>query len=61
MIGVLDGNALIAFLRDEPGSAVVEGLLLDPTNSNFAHQETFLVSRQGSPRLQPWGGIGPAD
>jgi predicted nucleic acid-binding protein len=33
----LDSNAIIAFLRDEPGSDVVEGLLLDPSSTCFAH------------------------
>jgi predicted nucleic acid-binding protein len=33
----LDANALIAFLRDEPGAAVVEALLTDPANTCFVH------------------------
>lgn len=37
MICVVDASAMIAFLRDEPGAIVVEGLLLDPANTNFAH------------------------
>src|SRR5690242_12643468 len=33
----LDGTALIAFLRREPGSEVVTGCLLDPNVTCFAH------------------------
>jgi predicted nucleic acid-binding protein len=34
---ILDSNAMIAYLRDEAGADVVEGLLLDPGNSCYAH------------------------
>jgi predicted nucleic acid-binding protein len=37
MICVLDSNAMIAYLRDETGADVVEGLLLDPGSTTFAH------------------------
>ncbi len=37
MICVLDSNVMIAYLRDEEGAEVVEGLLLDPSSSFFAH------------------------
>ena len=37
MIYALDGSALLAFLYDEPGAAMVEGLLLDAGNTCFAH------------------------
>ena len=37
MICVLDSNAMIAYLCDEAGADVVEGLLLDPDSSCFAH------------------------
>jgi PIN domain nuclease of toxin-antitoxin system len=37
MTYVLDGSALIAFLRDEAGADVVEGLLLDANNTCYAH------------------------
>lgn len=37
MILAMDGSALLAFLRDEPGAAVVEGLLLDTGNTCCAH------------------------
>ena len=37
MIFVLDASALMAFLDNEPGADVVEGLLLDPANTCFAH------------------------
>lgn len=37
MICALDGSALLAFLRDEPGAAVVESLLLDAGNTCYAH------------------------
>lgn len=33
----LDASALIAFLRDEPGSAVVAEVLLDPDSQCYAH------------------------
>lgn len=36
-IEVLDSGAMIAFLRDEPGGDVVEGLLLDPGTLCLAH------------------------
>lgn len=34
---VLDACAMIAFLRDEPGAEVVEGILTHPTDRCFAH------------------------
>jgi predicted nucleic acid-binding protein len=34
---VLDSNAMIAYLRDETGADVVEGFLLDPGSTGFAH------------------------
>jgi PIN domain nuclease of toxin-antitoxin system len=34
---VLDASAMIAFLRNEPGAAVVEGLLLDTDHRCCAH------------------------
>ena len=37
MIYVLDGNAMIAFLRGEPGADVVRLLLRDGANTCFAH------------------------
>ena len=37
MICVLDSIVMIAYLRDEEGAEVVEGLLLDPSSSFFAH------------------------
>jgi uncharacterized protein len=47
MIFVLDASALMAFLDNEPGAEVVEGLLLDPGNTCFAHAvnlcETYYV------------------
>jgi PIN domain nuclease of toxin-antitoxin system len=33
----LDSSAMVAFLRNEPGAAVVEALLLDPNTTCFAH------------------------
>jgi PIN domain nuclease of toxin-antitoxin system len=51
MIYVLDGSALIAFLRDEVGAAVVEALLLNRNNLCFAHAinlcEVFYDFRRG--------------
>jgi len=37
MIYILDACAMIAFLRKEPGSIVVEKILLDKNNKCFAH------------------------
>jgi PIN domain nuclease of toxin-antitoxin system len=37
MIAVLDACAIIAFLRDEEGADIIEGLLLDPNNECFVH------------------------
>lgn len=37
MILVLDASAMIAFLRDEPGVAVVAEALLDPESRCYAH------------------------
>lgn len=37
MIFVLDACAMIAFLRDEPGSDVVAEALLDPGSKCYAH------------------------
>jgi PIN domain nuclease of toxin-antitoxin system len=34
---VLDACAMIAYLRNEPGAAVVDGLLQSPDNRCFAH------------------------
>ncbi|MDQ3181295.1 MAG: PIN domain-containing protein [Acidobacteriota bacterium] len=34
---ILDANAMIAFLRDEPGADVVEQVLLDKNKRVFAH------------------------
>ena len=34
---VLDANALIAYLEDEPGAALVEGILNGPTDVSFVH------------------------
>src|SRR5438105_11436 len=37
MIRVTDACALIAYLRGEPGDIVVEGYLLDPNTTCYAH------------------------
>jgi PIN domain nuclease of toxin-antitoxin system len=37
VIYVLDGSAMLAFLRDEAGADVVEALLLDPSHTCIAH------------------------
>lgn len=37
MIVVLDACAIIAFLRDEEGADIIEGLLLDPDNECLVH------------------------
>ena len=37
MIFVLDASAMIAYLRDEPGAAVVVEALLDPESKCHAH------------------------
>jgi PIN domain nuclease of toxin-antitoxin system len=37
MIYVFDANAMIAFLNDEPGADVVEGLLTEPGATIYAH------------------------
>jgi PIN domain nuclease of toxin-antitoxin system len=34
---VMDASAMVAFLYDEPGASVVEGILLDPSNTCVAH------------------------
>jgi PIN domain nuclease of toxin-antitoxin system len=34
---ILDGSALVAYLRDEAGAEIVERLLLDTQNPCFAH------------------------
>ena len=34
---VFDANALIAYLEDEPGAELVEGLLTNPANVGFVH------------------------
>jgi PIN domain nuclease of toxin-antitoxin system len=34
---ILDGSALVAYLRDEAGAEIVERLLLDTRNPCFAH------------------------
>jgi len=38
MIYILDACAMIAFLRKELGSIVVEEILLDKNNRCFAHE-----------------------
>ena len=37
MIFVLDASAMIAFLRDEPGSDAVAQALIDPASECYAH------------------------
>jgi PIN domain nuclease of toxin-antitoxin system len=37
MIVVLDACAIIAFLRDEEGADIIEGVLLDSNNECFVH------------------------
>ena len=36
-VKILDSSAMIAYLRKEPGEAVVEQILTDPTINCFAH------------------------
>lgn len=37
MIYVMDSSAMIAFLRNETGAAIVQGILTDPQNDCYAH------------------------